>query len=84
MLRMFLAIPYEQGDPVASFPLWKDIRLEEFHKKLGFDLDSFVAAIVEGFRALMEVEQMIEHTFQSLPNKPSPRPSVATTKSIFC
>jgi hypothetical protein len=43
---------YERGDPDPSCPLWKYIRLEEFHGESGFDLDSFVAAIVDGFREL--------------------------------
>ena len=29
---------YEQGDPEPSCPIWKNIRLEEFHTELGFDL----------------------------------------------
>ncbi len=40
---------YERGDPDPSCPLWKYIRLEEFHGESGFDLDLFVPAIVDGF-----------------------------------
>jgi hypothetical protein len=61
---------YEDGDPDPSCPIWKSIRLEEFHGEQGFDLDSFVAAIVDGFRGLMEIEPLIENVFVSLPENP--------------
>ena len=63
-----------EGDPDPSCPIWKNIRLEEFHGELGFDLDSFVAAIVDGFRGLMEIEPLIEDAFPLLPEKLPPVP----------
>ena len=45
-----------EGDPHPSCPIWKNIRLEEFHGESGFDLDQFVAAILDGFRGLIEFE----------------------------
>jgi hypothetical protein len=66
---------FEGGDPDPSCPLWKYIRLEEFHGELGFDLDSFVVAIVDSFRGLIEIEPLIEDAFRSLPVPPRPRPS---------
>ena len=33
---------YEHGDTDPAYPIWKNIRLPEFHTELGFDLDSFV------------------------------------------
>jgi hypothetical protein len=73
---------YEGGDPDPSCPLWKYIRLEEFHGESGFDLDSFVAAIVDGFRGLIEIEPLIEDAFRSLPDPPPPRPSERHLKTI--
>lgn len=73
---------YEQGDPDPSCPIWKNIRLEEFHRESGFDLDSFVVAIVDGFRRLTEVEQLIEDAFRSLPEKPLPLPAERSLKTI--
>lgn len=73
---------YEQGDPDPSCPMWKYVRLEEFHGESGFDLDSFVAAIVDGFRGLMEIEPLIEDAFRSLPGKPLPVRSERRLKTI--
>jgi hypothetical protein len=47
--------------------VWKDIRLEEFRRESGFDVDSFVVAIVDGFRQLIEIEPLIEDAFRKLP-----------------
>ena len=72
-----------QGDPDPSCPIWKRIRLEEFHReKLGFDLDSFVAAILDGFRGLMEIEPLIDNVFGSLPENPVSPPSERHLKTI--
>ncbi|MGA8030561.1 MAG: hypothetical protein WB992_25740 [Bryobacteraceae bacterium] len=73
---------YEQGDPDPSCPIWKNIRLEEFHRESGFDLDSFVGAIVNGFRQLLEVEQPIEDACRSLPEKPLAHPSERELETI--
>jgi hypothetical protein len=73
---------YEQGDPDPSCPIWRNIRLEEFHGESGFDLESFVLAIVDGFRRLIEVEQPIEDAFRSLPETPLPLPSERSLKTI--
>jgi hypothetical protein len=73
---------YERGDPDPSFPIWKYIHLEEFHRESGFDLDSFVAAIADGFRRLIEIEPLIEDVFRSLPEKPLPLPSERHLKTI--
>ncbi len=73
---------YEQDDPDPSCPIWKSISLEEFHREPGFDLDSFVAAIVEGFRGLMEIEPLIENVFESLPPNPVSPPSERHLKTI--
>lgn len=72
---------YDQGDPEPSFPIWKNIRLEEFQGKSGFDLDSFELAIVDGFRRLIEIEPLIEDAFGSLPDTP-PLPSERCLKTI--
>ncbi len=66
---------YEPGDPDPSFPLWKSIRLEEFQKEYGFDLKSFTAAIVAGFRELLEIEPLIDIAFQSITKRGLPGPS---------
>jgi hypothetical protein len=71
-----------QGDPDPSCPIWKSIRLEEFHGESGFDLDSFVAAIVDGFRRLIEIEPLIEDAFRSLPEEPPPILSERRLKAI--
>lgn len=73
---------YEPGDPDPSCPLWKNIRLEEFHGESGFDLDSFVSAIVEGFRCLIEIEPLIEAAFQSRSEPAPPIPSERVLKTI--
>lgn len=73
---------YEPGDPDPSCPIWKNIRLEGFCGESGFDLDSFVAAIVDGFRRLIEIEPLIEDAFRSLPEKPPPVPSERRLKTI--
>lgn len=73
---------YERGDPDPSCPIWKYIHLEEFHRESGFDLDSFVAAIADGFRGLIEIEPLIEDVFRSLPKKPLPLPSERHLKTI--
>jgi hypothetical protein len=73
---------YEEGDPEPSCPLWKYIRLEEFQGESGFDLDSFVVAIVDAFRRLMEVEPLIEDAIRALPEKPPPVPSERHLKTV--
>jgi hypothetical protein len=74
---------YEDGDPDPSSPLWKNIRLEEFHGESGFELDSFVSAIADGFRQLIEVEPLIDEAFQARgPEKPPPPPSERQLKTI--
>ena len=73
---------YEHGDPTPEFPLWKNIHIEEFQGESGFDLDSFVSAVADGFRCLLEVEQAIDDAFRSLPDKPSPPPSERILKTI--
>jgi hypothetical protein len=73
---------FEQGDSDPSCPIWKNIRLEEFHKESGFDLDSFVLAIVDGFRGLREIEPLIEDVFGPLPENPLPLPSERSLKTI--
>ena len=83
LIRSGFTDSYEgEGDPAPECPLWKNIRLEEFHGESGFDLDSFVAAIIDGFRGLMEVEPLIEDAFRSLPKKPIPVPSERHLKTI--
>jgi hypothetical protein len=72
---------YGKGDPNPYCPIWKDIRLEEFHRESGFDLDSFVAKIVDGFRLLLEIESLIEDAFRSLPPT-HPPPSECNLKTI--
>ena len=71
-----------EGDPVASCPIWKNIRLEDFQGESGFDLDSFVAAIVDGFRGLTEVEPLIDDAFRSRSEKLLPVPSRRRLKTI--
>jgi hypothetical protein len=73
---------YGHGDQDPSFPIWKDIPLEEFRRESGFDLDSFVAAIVEGFRQLIKIEPLIEDAFGKLPVKRPPLPSERLLKTI--
>lgn len=68
---------YEQGDPDPSCPIWKNVRQES-----GFDLDSFVKAIVDGFRGLMEIEPLIEDAFLSVLDKAPPLPSERHLKTI--
>jgi hypothetical protein len=73
---------YEQGDPDPSCPIWKYIRLEEFSREPGFDLDSFVGAIVAAFRQLMEIEPLVENAFGTrLATQPS-IPSERALKTI--
>jgi hypothetical protein len=72
---------YEGGDPDPSCPLWKNIRLEEFHGE-NFDLNSFVSAIVEGFRGLLEIEPLIDAVFPGPPKKPMPVPSERQLRTI--
>ena len=72
----------ERDDPDPSCPIWKYIRLEEFHGESGFDLDSFAAAIIDGFRGLMEVEPLIEDAFRYLPEKPLPAPKERRLRTI--
>jgi hypothetical protein len=73
---------FEQSDPDPSCPIWKNIQLEEFHRETGFDLDSFVVAIVDGFRHLVAVEGLIDDAFRSLPEKQLPLPSEHRLKTI--
>ncbi len=73
---------FEQVDSDPSCPIWKNIRLEEFRKESGFDLDSFVVAIVDGFRGLMDIEPLIEDVFGSLPENPVPLPAERHLKTI--
>lgn len=73
---------YEYGDTDPAYPIWKNIRLPEFHTELGFDLDSFVVAIGDGFRRLIEVEQLIEDAFQSLTPPPPSLQSERALKTI--
>jgi hypothetical protein len=60
----------------------KYIRLEEFRRESGFDLDSFVVAIVDGFRQLIEIEPLIEDAFRKLPVKQPPPPSERILKTV--
>ena len=69
------------GNRNPAWPIWKNIRLEDFHKESGFDLASLVAAIVDGFRRLMDIEPLIEAAFQSPPEK-LPAPSERGLKII--
>ncbi len=55
----------QEGDPDPSAPLWRDIPLEKFHHDSGFDLDSLVAEVVDGFRNLLDVEPLIDSAIQS-------------------
>jgi hypothetical protein len=73
---------YERGDPDPSRPMWKYIRLEEFRGEAGFDLDSFVGAIVDGFQQLVEIEPMIEAAFPKPPIPQPPPPSERLLKTI--
>jgi hypothetical protein len=73
---------YYEREADPAFPIWKDIRIEEFHTESGFDTDSFVAAIVDGFRRLIEIEPLIEDAFQSMPSPPLPVSSERGLKTI--
>ena len=73
---------YERGDPDPSCPMWKYIRLEEFRSESGFDLDTFVGAIVDAFRQLMEIEPMIEDAFPKTQVPQSPTQSERLLKTI--
>jgi hypothetical protein len=75
-------IDHAAFDTDPAFPLWNEIRPEEFHTDSGFDLDSFVKAIVEGFQRLMEVEPLIEDAFRSLLVKQLQLPSERGLKTI--
>ncbi len=74
---------FESGDPNPSWPVWKDIPLEDFHRESGFDQDTFVEAIVNGFRSLLEIEPLIEEAFRSMgPGKPPLAPSERRLRTI--
>jgi hypothetical protein len=65
-----------------SIPFWNIIRLEEFHRESGFNLNAFVEVIVEGFRRLLTVEDLIGNVFRSLPEKPPSLPSQRGLRTI--
>lgn len=56
-----------QGVPDPSVAVWKTVSFDKFQRDSRFELSSFVAEVVDGFRRLSDVEPMIDSAIQSLP-----------------
>jgi hypothetical protein len=73
---------YHLGDPHPSYPLWRNIQVDDFHGETGFDLQSFEAAVVAGFRELISIEPLIDEAFQALPEKAKVPQRERTLKTV--
>ena len=72
----------ERDDPDPSCPIWKYIRLEEFHGESGLTWIHLPPRFIDGFRGLMEVEPLIEDAFRSVPEKQLPAPKERRLRTI--
>ncbi len=72
LMRAGFTDHYEGGEePDPTCPLWKYIRLEVSEQN-GFDLPKMLSAILQGFMALLTVENLITEARRSLPAPPPP------------